>query len=308
MLSLVTAIFLVSFTMSCSSSGSEGDDDPPPGQSEDVGEVSGMVTDEDGNVYDNVEIILKEGTTTSRVVRTMNTGIYTFSNVPVGSYNVEYELPLSSEAVGSDSHSVTVQKNSTSNADFTVRPLPIDGTLVLGAGDIVNEVRNAAGNVPTGASEELYAVNVFSDQALVPILDANGLPVTRGQWDNAEGVAEIYCDGETTYFEFEFSGLLPNGVYTLWVGTMNGTQITGTGAMGDRSGSDNVLDVDGAGNGSISIVMEAGSLSVSGSIPSCVLTSHVDVVLILDYHIDGMTYGSSPGPDFTEVGHLLFLL
>ena len=313
-LSLKCALFIVSvvgiFLVSCS-----GDSDPDDtnnngnnNQSEDVGQVSGMVEDEDGNVYDNVRILLKEGTTTFRIVSTDNLGIYNFANVPVGSYNVEFELPLSTSAVGSDSQSVNVQKNATSNADFTVRPMPIDGTLVLGAGDIVGEVRNAAGNIPTAASEELYAVNVFSNQALVPILDPDGLPVTLGKWDNAEGVAEIYCDGETSYFEFEFSGLLPNGAYTLWVAPMNGTQILGTGAMGDPSGSDNALNVNGAGNASIAIVMDSGTLSVSGSIPSCVLTSQVDIVLILDYHIDGMTYGGSPGPDHTDVGHILFLL
>ena len=306
---LVMVLLMTSFMLSCSSDSSSGQDprDPDDSQTEDLGELSGMVTDEDGNVYDNVSITLKEGTTTLRVVRTENTGVYTFTNVRVGSYTVEIELPLSSSAVGSDSHSVTIRKNATSNADFVVRPSSIEGDLVLGAGDILGEVRNAMGNVPSSASELLYAVNVFTDQALVPILDAEGDHVTLGQWDNAEGVAEIYCDGETSYFELSFSGLLPDGVYTLWVGTMN-TQPMGTGAMGNPNGTENVLDVDGAGNASISVEMDSGSLSVSGSIPSCVLTSQLDVVLILDYHIDGNTYGPSPGPDHTDVGHIIFSL
>ena len=93
----------------------------------------------------------------------------------------------------------------------------------------------------------------------------------------------------------------------MWVGTLD-TQPMGTGAMGNNIGTDNVLDVDGAGNSSISVEMDAGSLSVSGSIPSCVLTSQLEVVLILDYHIDGQTYGSSPGPDHADVGHIIFVL
>lgn len=315
-LSLCTCLLMLilsSIAISCSSSsdsddGNNNNNNNNTGPSEQTGEVSGMVSDQDGNVYDNVRITLLEGTTAFRIVSTENTGMYTFSNVPVGSYSVEIELPLSSNAVGADSHAVSVQNNSSVTADFVVDIPPIDGTLVLGAGDVLGEVRNAAGNVPTSASELIYAVNVSTDQALVPILDANGDHVSLGEWDNAEGVVEIYCDGETTYADFNFSGLLPNGVYTIWVGTLNGNQPTGTGAMGSSSGTDNVLDVDGSGNASISIVMDAGSLSVFGSISSCVLTSQNTVVLILDYHIDGNTYGSSPGPDFTEVGHIIFYL
>ena len=125
--------------LSCSSDSDppEGDDDPTPAADE--GDVEGMVTDQDGNVYDNVRITLKEGTTTVRIVSTQNTGIYNFADVSVGSYNVEIELPLSTAIVGSDSQSVSVQKNATANADFTVNPMAIEGDLVLGAGDILGE-------------------------------------------------------------------------------------------------------------------------------------------------------------------------
>ena len=172
----------------------------------------------------------------------------------------------------------------------------------------MGEVRNAAGSVPSGASELLFAVNVFTDQAMVPLLGPDGMQVTLGEWNNAEGIVNIFCDGDTSHLEFTFSGLLPEGVYTLWVGPMDGSTILGTGALGDGSGTDNILDVDSNGDATISLSMEAGSLSVAGSLASCVLTSQVDIVLILDYHIDGKTYGSSPGADQNDVGHLLFVL
>ena len=142
----------------------------------------------------------------------------------------------------------------------------------------------------------------------MPILGPDGEHVTLAEWDNAEGSAEIHCSGDTTVMEFSFSGLLPEGVYTLWVGPMNGNNILGTGALGDGSGSDNILDVSPAGNAEISISMDPGNLSVAGSISSCLLTNQTDIVLILDYHIDGQTHGASPGADNTDVGHLLFFL
>ena len=297
---------IILFCMSCSSESDPVEE--PPETNNAIGEVTGMVLDQDDYMYENVKINLKEGSSTFRSRDTDDSGVYQFTNVPEGNYSVEIELPLSTIAVGSDSKSVSVQANSTSSADFTIRTQPVEGTLVHGAGDLLGEVRNAAGSVPSGPSELLFAVNVFTDQAMVPLLGPDGMQVTLGEWDNAAGTVDIYCDGDTSHLEFTFTGLLPEGVYTLWVGPMDGNVILGTGALGDGSGTDNVLDVDSNGDATISISMEAGSLSVAGSLASCVLTSQVDIVLILDYHIDGKTYGSSPGADHTDVGHLLFIL
>ena len=295
-------------SLSCSSESDPSDDDPNV-PNDQVGEINGMVTDEDGNLYDNVRILLNEGTTLFRVVNTNENGMYTFTNVPVGGYNVEIELPLSTTASGAVSSQVSVQVNNTATVDFTIRANRVDAALVLGAADFLGEVRNAAGGVPTGSSELLYAVNVFTDPSTsVPILGPDGEHVTLGEWDNAEGSVEIYCSGETTVMEFSFSGLLPEGVYTLWVGPMSGNNILGTGALGDGSGTDNILDVSPLGNAEISVSMEPGSLSVFGTLSSCLLTNQTDIVLILDYHIDGQTHGASPGLDTSDVGHLLFFL
>ncbi|MGI9546155.1 MAG: carboxypeptidase-like regulatory domain-containing protein [Flavobacteriaceae bacterium] len=306
-ISIVLLSVLSSINSACTTTNDPADE-PDPNTANDMGEISGIVEDQDGNLYHNVKMTLKEGSATFRVVSTGENGMYTFTNVPVGSYSVDIELPLSTDAVSGDSKSVSVSKSNTTNADFTIETTAIDGTLVLGSGDLLGEVRTATGDVPSSGSDLLYAVNVFTDQALVPLIGPDGMQVTLAQWDNAEGTVEIYCEGKTSHMEFTFSGLLPEGAYTLWVAPMNGSNITGTGALGDSSGSDNILDVDATGNASISIAMDSGSLSVFGSLSSCVMTSQTDVVLILDYHIDGLTHGSSPGADKDDVGHLLFFL
>ena len=294
--------------LSCSSDSSSGDDDPmmPDNQG---GVIDGMVTDEDGNAYDNVRILLMEGTTQTGAVNTNVNGTYSFTNVPAGAYVVEIELPLSSSASGPDSRQVTVVNNNTETADFTIRTNSVQANLVLADGDVLGEVRNAAGGIPTSPSELLYAVNIFTDPSTsTPILGPDGEHVTMDEWDNAEGSVEIHCSGRTTVMDFNFSGLLPEGSYTLWVGPMNGSNILGTGALGNPSGSDNTLNVSAAGNASISINMVPGNLSVFGTISSCLLTNQTDILIILDYHIDGQTHGPSPGPDNTEVGHMIFIL
>lgn len=304
---LLSTLIIISSTLSCSSS-DDPDDDNPGNPNNGQGEVSGIVNDEDGNLYHNVRISLKEGTSTISSAVTNENGLYTFSNVASGTYSAVIQLPLSTSAVGSESKQVSVQNQSQAMADFTIKPRSVSSTLVLGDDDFLGEVRTEDGSVPTSASDSLYAVNVFSNMVQVPIIGPDGSHVTRGEWDNAEGTLEIFCSAQTTIMEFDFSGLLPEGVYTLWVGPTNGTEILGTGALGDRSGSENILDVDSQGNAQISVTMDPGSLSVFGTISSCLLTNLTDMMLILDYHIDGQTHGASPGPDGTEVGHLYFIL
>ena len=305
---IFTLLFTLIFALgSCSSSDDSGsDDDFTP--TDEVGEISGMVTDQDGNVYERVRVHLKEGTSTFRTVNTDENGNYLFTNVPVGTFNISIDLPLSTDHAGTDPKQVTVQENGNSTVDFGIETNFIEGVLVLGSADFLGEVRNASGNIPTGPTELLFAVNVFSNQEMVPILGPDGSQITLDQWDNAGGTAEIFCDGETTHLSFTFTGLLPEGAYTLWVGPMENTDILGTGALGDSSGTENVLEVDQNGNAEISITMTPGSLSVFGFISSCLLTNQTDILLILDYHIDGQTHGGSPGADSTEVGHMLFVL
>ncbi len=302
-------ILLFIFTL-CGCSSSDDIPGDPGGQSNGNGNatVSGTVKDIDGNPYERVKIDLKQAVNQVGSTTTDETGRFAFNNVKSGDYSLLMNLPLASDEVSQNPADLTVNGSNTASVDFVIETDEVDGNVTLGANDPLGEVRTEDGSVPSNADDLLYAVNVFSNFDRVPILNPDGQHIKRSEWDDAQGTMNVYCNGDTSYFEFEFSGLIPNGAYTLWVGPVNGLNILGTGALGNSSGTDNILDVDASGNAEISLSMEAGNLSVFGMLSSCILTNGTDIMIILDYHIDNQTHGPSPGPDHTEVGHILFVL
>ncbi len=48
------------------------------------------------------------------------------------------------------------------------------------------------------------------------LLAPDGYQLTRAEWDAAEGTATITCEEGGTRYDLEFSGLVPDGVYTIW--------------------------------------------------------------------------------------------
>ena len=60
-------------------------------------------------------------------------------------------------------------------------------------------------------------------------------------------------------------------------------------------------------NGVATLEVEAqpGTLSMFGSQPNCVITAAPGFILVVNYHIDGNTYGDTPGPDNADVAHML---
>src|SRR6266446_7535498 len=73
------------------------------------------------------------------------------------------------------------------------------------------------GRAVTMASDpgtKLYS-NRFCD-AHVPILAPDRHQVTLGEWLKASGRASAKCINKGTHVVVEMSGLIPNGVYTIW--------------------------------------------------------------------------------------------
>ena len=283
----------------------ESGDDPAPVPRSANG-ISGIVSDNMGNVYGNATLSLTQGGTFIRQETTDNTGAYQFPNLDLGDYEVALTIPKTTASNGANPKSVTIADSNGATVDFTVNTQPLNAAVVLGAADVLGEVRTQSGEIPSSPDDLLYAVNVFSNQDLVPITAPDGHHIQLSEWDTAQGTVIMTCMGASTVFEFSFTDLIPEGVYTLWIGPVNGTDILGTGAIGLSDGSQNNLEVDENGDGTLSVTMGTGPLSVFGDLDNCALTASTEFNLILDYHIDGNTYGSSPGPDPTEVGHMIF--
>ncbi len=125
------------------------------------------------------------------------------------------------------------------------------------------------------------------------------LGITLGEWFAAEGEGHYVCDDGRGEIDLRFTGLVPNGVYTLWhdfivwpptdpfIGTYDVP-------FGARDGSENVFTADVEGNARIDMNF-APCLQLSGE--------HLLADLAIAWHSDGKTYGPLPG-EFSTNTHV----
>jgi len=278
--------------------------------------ITGTVLDQNDGAYDNVEVRLVQSGTQISSLKSDPSGEFIFTNLNDGTYEIEIDPPLATSVQGSNPISLAVDMNGAA-ADFTLNLSEVPAYIIGSDLDPYGEIKNSNRLNPQD-QDEIYAVNVFSDQQLVPIYAPDGHQLTLSEWKEAEGTARFRCIGRATFYEMEFSGLIPNGVYTVWVSPLlsqktvqsvwtPNTDILGVGALGGSGGLKNIVMADELGNALLTGDMGSGPLSNFGEITSCVLTSANGLAMILDYHIDGNTYGDTAGPDHTEVGHMIFL-
>lgn len=201
---------------------------------------------------------------------------------------------------------------------------PIEGTVVVNHGDYdaAGEIRNAKGAMPKDPDEALYAASVFSgDGSLVEIRAPDGHHLTLQEWLAASGKATIQCVGDGARYEFEFRGLIPNGVYTIWqhlmseqvapderVAPVGTARPVASGSLaGDGRFDEATVIASDTGTATIKVDSPSGPMSMIGERGGCPLRDHPTVFLILNYHIDGETYGPTPGPDDLDAGHVHIL-
>ena len=308
-----TGIAILVFSLailSCSNT----DDNTAPVNQQEFGDIEGVVIDEDGRMYDDIIVELSSSGNLVATASTNSSANYTFDDVEVGNYQVYMLNPLGTVSIGNNPKTVAVT-NGGEQTDFPFKSVPVDALLVAGDIDILDEVLNANRQKPTDPDELLYTPSDIFDpnSALVPILAPDAHQMTFGEWDDASGFAVVVCDDPTTNYKLEFTGLIPDGVYTVWNGIFNsdigpgdpidfGTDFMGVGALGD--GTSNILLASSTGEAQLEVDALPGDLSMFGTMPSCVLTDVPAFSLVINYHIDGMTYGDNPGPDKQDVAHM----
>jgi hypothetical protein len=147
-----------------------------------------------------------------------------------------------------------------------------------------------------------------------PILAPDGHQVTLGEFDAATGRATVKCIHKGTHVVVHFSKLIPKGVYSVWVLTFKSpgfdptfANLVGSGALGDPDGSKSTFKASASGEGQISAIVPGGPLSSMGTIGDCALTDEFEFHVVGIYHIDGKTYGGSPGPSGTYVEQIGFI-
>ena len=146
-------------------------------------------------------------------------------------------------------------------------------------------------NAPLFAAAKKVAHDPFNPESVGPFPKGAPLNLTLGQWLRQTGQGTYtYKDGVGT-LALEFSGLVPNGVYTMWHAFMPATPpvpFTGTLdlPLGASDGSESVFIADKNGQAKF----------VHSFRPGLEMSDVWTVsILAINYHSDGKTYGGHPG-------------
>ena len=131
----------------------------------------------------------------------------------------------------------------------------------------------------------------FDPKAIGPHPKGEPMGITLGQWLRHAGTGTYKYEKGTGHLDLEFSGLVPNGVYTMWhafIALPPTEPFSGTLdlPLGARDGSESVFVADADGKAAFKHSFKPG-LQMSD-----VWTTSM---LAINYHSDGKTYGGLPG-------------
>lgn len=167
-------------------------------------------------------------------------------------------------------------------------------------------VYDSDGNPAVASDTPLYSNSSGLCDHLFPLVAPDEHHITLAEWQRASGTAGIKCGRRGTHAVLQLSGLIPNGVYTVWVATFQFPGLTpdfanliGLGALGAPDGSQNVFVASANGTAALSVFHPPGDFSIFGS-TDC-LADEFEVVLWIPLHLDGQTHGGVPG-DECELG------
>jgi hypothetical protein len=154
-----------------------------------------------------------------------------------------------------------------------------------------------------------------------PVIAPDGRHVTLEEFLSAGGTATVECTEAGTRSDLVLSGLIPNGVYTVWLfafaepgydGTM--ANAIGAGAYGPFDADQNAFTATETGEASLTMVAPAGLLSTlvptateQHTIGPCLLTDEYEFHLVGTYHMDHQTHGAVPGPPGSEAFQFGFI-
>ncbi len=184
------------------------------------------------------------------------------------------------------------------------------------------QITDADGNTISAMSDPSTPIHA-SRGSKPAFLAPDGHPLTLGEFDRVQGVAIAHCSSAGTHLTLNLSGLLPDGMYTLWLvikepGMDGAVTPVGLGSFGAAPGGDSQLIVAADGTSSISVLHSAGPLT--NSIPpqpeagmderyvvgSCLFDEPIFEAHVI-YHNDSLMYGDWPGPGETWATQAAFV-
>ncbi len=159
-------------------------------------------------------------------------------------------------------------------------------------------------SVPLYKTAHMVEHDPFNPDALGPYPKGEAFGLTLGDWLKQRGTGTYTCTNGEANLNASFTGLVPDGVYTMWFAFMAlppTTPFSGTLdlPLGARDGSESVFSADAEGNANF-----------ERTFTPCLEMSNpwVTSMLAINYHSDGKTYAAHPG-EFGYNAHIpLFLM
>ncbi len=137
--------------------------------------------------------------------------------------------------------------------------------------------------------------------------------LTWAQFKDVAGRIRLKCVRKGTHVSMHLSGLVPKGLYTVWVVAFDGDfhageralarafqNLVGSAPLGDNDGGENVFRASQSGEGQVTAIDEPATFTGPGFVDPdtserCLLEHH-EVHFIGALHLDDETYGPNPRP------------
>ena len=206
---------------------------------------------------------------------------------------------------GLSQESVSVDLAFVTHLDLDLAEQDVYIERVKGSGEVYRVTKGDHDmNAPLYAAAKYVPHDPFNPDALGPYPKGEAMGMTLGQWLKHQGTGTYTCEEGEGYLELQFTGLVPNGVYTMWhffMAIPPPVPFTGTLdlPLGARDGSESVFVADAN-----------GKAKFKHKFKPCLEMSDVWTTagLAINYHSDGKTYGGHPG-EFGTVSHIpLFVM
>lgn len=154
------------------------------------------------------------------------------------------------------------------------------------------------GDSPTDPKELVY-----ESRKMNPVLSPSGHHLTLEEFDAVKGKLEMTCTEEGTRIDLKLEGLIPFGLYSVWVLVFDEPGFTpdfvheiAEGVPGGNEGKYSSFVAASDGTGMYSQIVPEGDMSFFGNVTDCLLDEY-EVHIVGAYHLDGQTYGGELGPD-----------
>ncbi len=174
------------------------------------------------------------------------------------------------------------------------------------------EVVDGDGNTPVDPADLLFEAHTPAHEpVLAPPYNIDPSlrhHLTLDEFDNVGGTGHIEKVAGGTRLTLDITGLIPNGVYSVWSDfyvppglTPDFVNSIAFGSFGATDGSENTFVAGADGTAHFEGIQPAGPMSIFGEAPPYVLDPPVsEYYAFLAYHINGQTYGGEPAPPGLE--------